>query len=96
MPTFELLEIDIGNLRSAMGYLRDRGDVQDALRIASALAWFWTEPRFLSEGQRWLASLLEAPAAREMPRRAAGARVDRGRRSGHLAGRARRGRRAPR
>jgi predicted ATPase/DNA-binding XRE family transcriptional regulator len=67
LPTFELLEIDIGNLRSAMGHLRDRGEIQDALRIASALAWFWTEPRFLSEGQRWLRSLLEQPAARESP-----------------------------
>jgi len=67
LPTFELLEIDIGNLRSAMGYLRDRGEIQDALRIASALAWFWTEPRFLAEGQRWLASLLEDPAAADSP-----------------------------
>jgi predicted ATPase/transcriptional regulator with XRE-family HTH domain len=67
LPTFELLEIDIGNLRSAMGHLRDRGEIQEALRIASALAWFWTEPRFLSEGQRWLSSLLEQPAAKESP-----------------------------
>ena len=67
LPTFELLEMDIGNLRSAMGYLRDRGELQDALRIASALAWFWTEPRFLSEGQRWFESLLGQPAARETP-----------------------------
>ncbi len=67
LPTFELLEIDIGNVRSAMGYLRDRGEIQEALRIASALAWFWTEPRFLSEGQRWLSSLLEQPAAKDSP-----------------------------
>ncbi len=67
LPTFELLEMDIGNLRSAMGYLRERGELQDALRIASALAWFWTEPRFLSEGQRWFDSLLGQPASRDSP-----------------------------
>jgi predicted ATPase/transcriptional regulator with XRE-family HTH domain len=68
LPTFELLEADIGNLRSAMGYFRDRGDAEEALRIASAMAWFWTEPRFLAEGQRWLGSLLAHPATSEAPR----------------------------
>ncbi|MCA9858065.1 MAG: tetratricopeptide repeat protein [Thermomicrobiales bacterium] len=68
MPTFERLDADIGNLRAALQYLRDRGDTQSALRIASALAWFWTEPRYLVEGQRWLGTLLAESAACELPR----------------------------
>ncbi len=91
LPTFELLEIDIGNLRSAMGYLRDQGEVEDALRIASALAWFWTEPRFLSEGQRWLGSLLGQPTSRESPDALLVRALIAAGRSGDLAGRARRG-----
>ena len=96
LPTFELLEIDIGNLRSAMGHLRDRGEIQDALRIASALAWFWTEPRFLSEGQA-LAQLVAGATGREgVAQFVAGTGVDRRRGSCHLARRAGRGRSAAR
>jgi predicted ATPase len=67
LPTFDMLEIEIANLRAALGYLRARGEIETAMRIASALGWFWTEPRFLAEGQRWLGSLLEEPAARSAP-----------------------------
>jgi predicted ATPase/DNA-binding XRE family transcriptional regulator len=66
-PTFTLLEADIANVRAALGCLRTQGEIEAALRIASALAWFWTEPRFLAEGQRWLGSLLDEPAARDAP-----------------------------
>lgn len=67
IPTFDRLERDIANLRAAMGHLQSRREVEHALRIASALAWFWTEPRFLSEGQRWLGGLLEAAGTSEVP-----------------------------
>lgn len=67
IPTFDLLEIEIANLRAALGHLRTQGEVERAMRIASALAWFWTEPRFLTEGQRWLGTLLDDPAAQRAP-----------------------------
>ena len=67
LPTMAALEREIANLRSTLRFLLDQGAVEMALRIASALAWFWTEPRFLPEGQRWLSALLNDPAARAVP-----------------------------
>jgi predicted ATPase/DNA-binding XRE family transcriptional regulator len=67
LPTFQTLEIEIANLRAALAHLRRRGEIASALRIASALAWFWTEPRFLTEGQRWLGALLEESATLAVP-----------------------------
>ncbi len=85
LPTFQALEIEIANLRAALGHLRARGEIETAMRIASALAWFWTEPRFLAEGQRWLGALLEESAAARRAGRSAGACLDRRGRSGNLA-----------
>jgi tetratricopeptide (TPR) repeat protein len=67
LPTFQTLEIEIANLRAALGHLRMRGEIEVAMRIASALAWFWTEPRFLTEGQRLLGALLEESASSPVP-----------------------------
>jgi predicted ATPase/DNA-binding XRE family transcriptional regulator len=67
LPTFQALEIEIANLRAALGHLRTRGEIEAAMRIASALAWFWTEPRFLAEGQRWLGALLEESESLPVP-----------------------------
>lgn len=65
-PTFTRLETEIANLRVAFGHLRRMAATEDAMRLGSALAWFWTEPRFLAEGQRWLRALLEMPGSREV------------------------------
>ena len=67
LPTFQALEIEIANLRAALGPFAGAGEIETAMRIASALAWFWTEPRFLAEGQRWLGALLEESAAAPVP-----------------------------
>jgi len=42
------------NLRAALGWLLERGDGARALRLAGALAGFWSERGHLSEGRRWL------------------------------------------
>ena len=58
MPAFHALEREMGNLRSAMAWLQGQGRLEEALRVVGALAWFWTEPRYLREGRQWYQSLL--------------------------------------
>lgn len=67
MPTFTVLETEIANLRAALRFLQTENEIELALRITSALAWFWTEPRFIPEGRRWLESLLNDPRAYSVP-----------------------------
>lgn len=50
------------NLRAALGWLLGRGDGTSALRLAGALARFWSERGHLSEGRRWLREALAASA----------------------------------
>jgi predicted ATPase/DNA-binding CsgD family transcriptional regulator len=58
-PWFDRAEADIANIRAALGWLRDAGDIAAALDIAGALAWFFTAPNYIAEGRGWYASLLE-------------------------------------
>jgi predicted ATPase len=63
----ETLEVERENLRAALSYPRDAGDVEDGLRLAEALWWFWLSRGPLSEGLGWLepmvAAATGAPAA---------------------------------
>ncbi|CAN5726897.1 hypothetical protein BH23CHL5_BH23CHL5_09210 [soil metagenome] len=59
MECFHELERDLGNIRSALLWLIAQDRVEDALRLTGALAWFWTEPRYLSEDRAWYQSLLD-------------------------------------
>lgn len=61
LPWFKRLEADIGNLRTALDWLRQRGEITTALRLAGALAWFWTDPAYVAEGRAWLEMLLALP-----------------------------------
>lgn len=78
MPVFHELEQDMGNLRAAVAWLQTQGRMEEALRLVGALAWFWTEPRYLREGREWYAALLAddltavAPAVRAKALVAAG------------------------
>ena len=47
------------NFRAALGWLRDEGEVEDELRLAIALRWYWGASGYLSEGRRWLHDALE-------------------------------------
>jgi predicted ATPase/class 3 adenylate cyclase len=50
----ERLQADRDNLRAALGWLLDRGEVERALRLAAALEYYWRVDGRFSEGRRWL------------------------------------------
>jgi len=64
---FELLEREFANVRAALRHLSARQEIDAALRLMNALAWFWTEPRFVVEGQRWFGRLLDDPISVSAP-----------------------------
>jgi predicted ATPase/DNA-binding CsgD family transcriptional regulator len=51
------LDTEHPNLRAALAWLAER-DRASALRLATALSWFWHSRWHLSEGRTWLESLL--------------------------------------
>jgi non-specific serine/threonine protein kinase len=57
------LEDEHDNLRAALGWLRDHGEVEHALRLAVAIGRFWFFRSYYEEGARWLESLLASPGA---------------------------------
>ncbi len=52
------LEREFENLRTALTWLAESGEIGQALRLAVALWWFWYARGHLSEGRRWLEQLL--------------------------------------
>jgi non-specific serine/threonine protein kinase len=57
------LECEHDNLRAALGWLRDQGEVPTAVRLAVAIGRFWFFRGHFEEGARWLESLLASPGA---------------------------------
>ena len=55
------------NLRAALRWAEAYGDAETAARLAIALAPFWEGRGYLSEGRRWLKSLLAVAAAGTIP-----------------------------
>lgn len=48
------LESDYDNCRAAMAWALESNEGETALRIASALTWFWIFHRHVGDGQEWL------------------------------------------
>ncbi len=64
----ERLEQDHNNLRAAMAWAMEAGDLGAALRLATAVWWFWwTRGTYVTEGRGWLDALLAVPHCREDP-----------------------------
>jgi predicted ATPase/DNA-binding XRE family transcriptional regulator len=61
------LDADQGNMRAALGWLRDRGLARDGLRLATGLSRFWIIRRTLEEGRAWLETFLALPTSEEIP-----------------------------
>jgi tetratricopeptide (TPR) repeat protein len=51
---FRRLDVDLDNLRAAMRWLLDRGDIEAELQMASALGRYWYNRAYWSEARRWL------------------------------------------
>jgi predicted ATPase/class 3 adenylate cyclase len=50
------------NMRAALQWALDHGELEIAVRMSGALGWFWDMHNCLSEGRRWLAAALAADA----------------------------------
>lgn len=53
-PWLDQLEAEHDNLRVALEWARDNGEVEIGLRLVTSLANFWRLRGHISEGQRWL------------------------------------------
>jgi len=59
------LEAEHHNLRRALHWFVEHGEAEGALRLSSALSWFWYLHGYLREGCEWLERALVLPAASE-------------------------------
>ncbi len=73
----ERLEAEHDNMRAALTWASERNEAEVALRLGSALSWFWSVRGYYSEGRRWLEEALAidgrgAPEVRAMALAGAG------------------------
>ena len=63
------LEAERANLRAALAWLRDSGEVGAGLRLAAALGGFWRLRSSHAEGRAWLETFLAEPGVDSTPAR---------------------------
>lgn len=56
----ERLAQDLDNVRRALEWMLDNGEIDQGLQVNIALRWFWTSGGQLAEGRRWLDRLFAA------------------------------------
>ncbi len=61
------LEREHDNLRAALGWALEQGELELTLRLCASLWWFWFVRGHLGEGRRWIAAALELDAANGQP-----------------------------
>ncbi len=64
------LERELDNIRSALAWLRERGRIEEGLRLASALFDFWRMNGHWSEGFHWLEEAFDRSGSIAVPIRA--------------------------
>ncbi len=60
---FSRIEREHDNLRAALGWAVQEREVGTGARLALALWWFWIERGYLSDGRRWMETLLALDGA---------------------------------
>jgi predicted ATPase len=63
----ERLEHEHDNLRRALWWARETGDVETGLRLSGALGWFWWMHGYLGEGRRWVEGFLSEDSKSSQP-----------------------------
>jgi predicted ATPase/DNA-binding SARP family transcriptional activator len=64
---FNRIEDEYGNIRAALAWLYERRELEDGLRLAGALGWFWFRRARFTEGQYWLELFRTAACEVELP-----------------------------
>ncbi|MEZ4522723.1 MAG: tetratricopeptide repeat protein [Thermomicrobiales bacterium] len=63
----EGLEAEIGNIRAALGWLREQGEPERMLRLSCSIGWFWTMPGRFHEAHDLFEALIAMPDAVDTP-----------------------------
>ena len=61
------LEQEHDNLREALRWAREAGDVCSGLRLVGALSWFWWMRGYLEEGRHWAEEFVSDPFDEDRP-----------------------------
>ena len=69
-PFYAQLDDEHDNLRAALTWAAETGEVELEVRLVVAARWFWTVRGYLSEGRRFFEGALERAAAAPKPLRA--------------------------
>jgi predicted ATPase/DNA-binding XRE family transcriptional regulator len=63
LSKFARIEREHDNLRAAMGWAIQNREAETGARLAIALWWFWIERGYLSDGRRWMETILKLDGA---------------------------------